>query len=215
MHMCLLPVSGTRVTLLFDLYKEDWYEKDEHFMCFTNHSPEVKTRVHQSPSDENVVSLLRGVNSLLGSGNHAVAICLGHKYPRHQTTDGPSFLKGGDRAIYDSLSDYFELEIAPIVIQSECAYDYHNTCSISAGRMFESAETSPEIEKRTILIIHSQLAGWCLLHEIAFIEHTGNESQNAEMIYRTTAVIITRKKGTATAAGTAAGTDGDDATTAG
>jgi len=131
-----------------------------------------------------------------------------YKYPLCQASR--DFLKGGDRALYDFLCRHYSVEISAIVIQSTRDYQYSENNKIMAGRYVDIDEiintklklklagekvdlTDIYGNEKVQLIIPTALRQ-NLIHEREYIDHTGNESQDEQMTYMATAVIISNKK---------------------
>jgi hypothetical protein len=117
---------------------------------------------------------------------------------------------GGDRALYDFLCRHYSVEISAIVILSSRDLENSEYDRISAGRFVEKAEddaakkvaavagnkkatgkkAAAAAQEKVLLLIPTAV-GRNLIREMDYIEHTGNESQDEQLTYLATAVIIT------------------------
>jgi len=209
------PVTfGTRVSLIYDIYgaarggEEDEEEKNENeddeeegeeaSTVFWEHqnagrntpgsdhvrdvSAKTKTRIVDEARAE-----LKSLDSLV--------ITLQHLYPECQTS--PAFLKGGDRALYDLLSEQFDVEVVAARIYRSSDPDNgdeETTFSLFAPAVLrdglgKETDDCQDAKKRrldpptTKLVITNQFDRDGLLDYTPFIEHTGNESQAEETVY--------------------------------
>jgi hypothetical protein len=179
------------VTILFDLYRKTLRD----YELFQN---KMKRDYPIVPAagilmEEEAEKVRGGIDALLSGGRPAVAVCLSHKYPLCQASR--DFLKGGDRALYDFLCRHYSVEISAIVIESSRNYDDSEYDKISAGRFGEEvgngSKKAAAAAREKVLLVIPTAGGKNLIHEVEYIQHTGNESQDEELTYLTTAVIIT------------------------
>jgi hypothetical protein len=197
--------AGVRVTILFDLYREPMEDDGEQFENkMKGDYPIASAGILME--EEQAEKIRGGIDALLSGGRPAVAVCLSHKYPLCQASR--DFLKGGDRALYDFLCRHYSVEISAIVIESSRNLDYSQYDRISAGRFVEkdgddaakkvavagnkkaTGKKAAAAQEKVLLLIPTAV-GKNIIHEVGYIEHTGNESQDEELTYLATAVIIT------------------------
>ena len=199
--------AGVRVTILFDLYREPMEDDGEQFENkMKGDYPIASAGILME--EEQAEKIRGGIDALLSGGRPAVAVCLSHKYPLCQASR--DFLKGGDRALYDFLCRHYSVEISAIVILSSRDLENSEYDRISAGRFVEKAEddaakkvaavagnkkatgkkAAAAAQEKVLLLIPTAV-GKNIIHEVGYIEHTGNESQDEELTYLATAVIIT------------------------
>jgi hypothetical protein len=117
LHKINPVTSGTRVSLIFDIYAtpaarphvcESFWSDDYNYNF---RLPDAKLIRGVSEGIHQVI--LDGVHQALDE-NEEVVICLAHKYPLHQTT--PAYLKGGDRALYDMLKGAFDTKVVACTV---------------------------------------------------------------------------------------------------
>ena len=197
--MCLFSYNisaGVRVTILFDLYRVPLLGECELFdnkmKCDYPVVPPATSSLGV-PTEVMTEKVRGGIDALLSGGRPAVAVCLSHRYPLCQASR--DFLKGGDRALYDFLCRHYSVEISAIVIESSRNYDDSEYDKISAGRFGEEvgngSKKAAAAAREKVLLVIPTAGGKNLIHEVEYIQHTGNESQDEELTYLTTAVIIT------------------------
>jgi len=125
-----------------------------------------------------------------------IIITLSHLYPECQTS--PAFLKGGDRALYDLLSEQFDVEVVAATIFRRHDPQFAEVHCVQ-GSMFSPAvvekalrlnEDTDAPRKRyrvdmsgTKLVIPNLLNSDNVLDYSPYMDYTGNESQAEETVY--------------------------------
>jgi len=193
--------SGTRVSLIFDLYQvrcisdADYFQQHEEgggMMTFAEdghqHAPDAAT----------TESILTALDDELAAAG-TVVICLTHLYPLCQAD--PTCLKGGDSSLYTLLhgADKYDLTVVPIAVSYEKDSEYPKHSSITANLIdlqfdLPSSSKNQTNNENVVLIIPSCCDSGHVLFEQEHIEHVGNNAQNEETQYLTTGLRVVKKE---------------------
>jgi len=223
-HQIHPVTSGTRVSLIYDIYSIGAvsFEKcsasrngkeDVHAHAFwssrlqqepIDHSSQISVATKEAVSKE-VERELKGVDTLI--------LTLQHLYPECQTSS--AFLKGGDRALYELLSEQYEVQVVAATIYRSYFYGDGNENTIY-GDLFTPAKVASALvslkdgdaysyvppEKRqktdaapkTKIIIPNHFHEDSVLDYSPYIEYTGNESQAEETVYIVAGLQVRKKE---------------------
>ncbi|PBK65201.1 hypothetical protein ARMSODRAFT_447578 [Armillaria solidipes] len=147
-----------------------------------------------SPGD--VQALVAAIQKVVSSGTEEIGIPLRHLY--RQSSICKEYLKGVDAVIYAALDPVFDVSLVPVILHENSD---HSSCGewsdsepksvISAYKVIEGEEDEDEDDnegarKRARRSTEFHLSSVSDLVEISrkdYIEHTGNEAQEAECRY--------------------------------
>jgi len=116
----------------------------------------------------------------------SIAIPLFHLYRQESVLY--EYLKGPDLALYDALSETFDIELAAVIITNDSGED-GNWCDYS----IHPSESSPVSCDRNVTFIVSGHEQLVLIESQTYTEHTGNESQDGFQQYFTGAMVLSAK----------------------
>jgi hypothetical protein len=120
LHKINPVTSGTRVSLIFDIYGDEWEQGKESDIYFWEASKCEAQKITCAEAPINRSAILEGIDKELDDECDTLVICLVHKYPLHQTM--PEFLKGADRALYELLKDEYDVEVGEYTVHHQ---EYH------------------------------------------------------------------------------------------
>ncbi|KAK0458233.1 uncharacterized protein EV420DRAFT_1682270 [Desarmillaria tabescens] len=160
-----------------------------------------------SPSD--VQALVEAVQKVISSGTEEIGIPLRHLY--RQSSICKEYLKGVDAVIYAALSAVFDVSLVPVILRENTEHVYSEWTESSEPKsiisVYKVIEGNGDEEddddddegarKRVRRSTEFHLSGVSDLVEISrkeYIEHTGNEAQEAEYKYFGGGMFIKAKK---------------------
>ena len=191
--------SGTRVSLIFDLYNvgpicaREYFEQqgDAGSMCYADDGQQL------APDAAKCAAIISSVDAHFAKFD-TVVVCLTHLYPMCQTN--PACLKGGDVSLFTILHDAnkYDLSVIPISIEHEVDAEYVPHSSITANLIDMEFESCPRTKKRAdkekvVLIIPTCCDSGQVLSRQEQIDHVGNSAQNEETQYLTTGLRVTKR----------------------
>jgi len=219
-HQIHPVTSGTRVSLIYDIYttdkeasendededeeqceEEEEYEDDEEaneeFWSNQEYGePASSVRAVDATTKllivEEVSKQLHDADSLI--------LTLQHLYPECQTS--PAFLKGGDRALYELLSEQYEVQVvAATIYRSANNSDDPEELTVygdlfAPSRVAKTLALRDEVyetplgkrqkiepEPKTKIVLSNNLNAQSVLDYSPYIDYTGNESQAEKTVY--------------------------------
>jgi len=112
LHKIHPVTSGTRVSLIFDIYSTSKWSECRHNWDAPLGPKEVAVEKARGAEADGELrrAVVAGMHQQLRGYDSAV-ITLQHLYPACQAR--PSFLKGGDQLLYDTLQEHFQLAVLP------------------------------------------------------------------------------------------------------
>ena len=180
-------LSGTRVSMLFDIYAEepDGFEQERGTL-----PPPIRGT---GVADDKIIAATRLELRTVS----AVLVCLQHMYSEDQLI--PSLLKGSDRSLYATLVKCgdFELDLIPVTLQHSTSHHEDETLIAkeftlgNSGNSYKRRKTD-KVKKavKTKFIIPGNVYSDQLLDYIPGIEYTGNEAQSENSMYIVAALRI-------------------------
>jgi predicted 2-oxoglutarate/Fe(II)-dependent dioxygenase YbiX len=184
--------SGTRVSLIFDIYATHAEIDDNAFWSTGGQG----TRKEFGVTDNNCAAILAGIeNELLK--HDTLIICLSHKYPFCQAV--PEFLKGGDLALYELLKDAYDTEV--VACEVNCEVNGEETTemcarlftSFSAGKETHAPPTKVAKRQSTKFLIPAPIDPAGVLEYSPYLDHAGNEPQPSKSVYLVSGLQLRRR----------------------
>ncbi|SJL15597.1 uncharacterized protein ARMOST_19099 [Armillaria ostoyae] len=195
------PVTeGVRLILQYDVFVSH-EEADLHEFDDYSNLDKVsgKSRLHhsyekiydhelQAPSgssnEDSLSSLVDAIQEIIASGTEEVGIPLRHLY--RQASIRKEYLKGADAIIYAKLSQVFDVSLVPVVLE-EISMDGEWTGEeMAVYKALEHGAVRGHTRKkaRSSTEFHLNLVSDVMeISSEEYIEHTGNEAQEAECRY--------------------------------
>jgi hypothetical protein len=201
LHKINPVTSGTRVSLIFDIYVTG-VSADEGFFW---QKPYESVKSEPAASVQIVectrTAVLSGVEKEL-SAVDTLIICLAHKYPLHQAT--PAYLKGGDRALYELLKDEFDTEVVACTVDHYYCPDFDRERRVRASlftsfvppaapKVLPYGQSRDTLDKRTKIVIPSAINAESILDYSPYAEHAGNEPQAETSMYLVSGLQLRRR----------------------
>ena len=209
LHKINPVTSGTRVSLIYDIYHEESYRwcygsvTDSVWNCgyFTQIPHNALPR---GVDEAQRAAVIAGMHQQL-EGFEAAVVCLQHLYPACQAN--PDFLKGGDQLLYDILQSHFELAVLPCtiyrkVIDLNMARNYTLEDAVFCIKPLHMGDIPAEqchaklsneaVRLKTNFIMVGYLARDHVL-EREDIDYTGNDAQGEETVYMVAGLQVRRK----------------------
>jgi hypothetical protein len=193
LHKINPVTSGTRVSLIFDLYATPSEVEDCEFWGSGVTSGSVVNVL--GCTETNRAAILSGVEKELAEYD-VLIICLAHKYPLSQAT--PDFLKGSDLSLYELLKDTYDAQVVACAVNTTYYEDCRDEREVVAS-LFSSFDSPPAKAKksdsdpqpavkkakaeRSKFLIPAPLNADSVLDYSPYIEHTGNEAQAGTAVY--------------------------------
>jgi len=183
--------SGTRVSLIFDIYNmggtDDYrfFDEDIADRCEDGEERHLDADARQP--------IYRELDTELEKYSDVV-ICLAHLYPICQAV--PSSLKSSDSTLYTLLHDHgaYDLSIVPItVFKSKYERGSNHVTGDLIDLSYVTGNTQRVPRGRTKLIIPTDVSSDEVLHFSEYIHHVGNEPQAEESEYLLTGLCVTKK----------------------
>jgi predicted 2-oxoglutarate/Fe(II)-dependent dioxygenase YbiX len=199
LHKINPVTSGTRVSLIFDIYGERARFGRWDFWKSSGGGPQ-STEIGVVASNQ--AAILKGIDKALVE-SESLVICLGHKYPLCQAV--PEFLKGGDRALYELLKDAYDVEVVACTINQKRQKDYPRDKRFVDAALFTSFANPPVLKSyeerysaakhanRMKFLIPSPISADSVLDYSPYIEHTGNQSQAESTVYLVAGLQLRRR----------------------
>ena len=161
---------------------------EKKFLYNLDYTSEVYFHTEPPCEDANIKG---GIDTILAGNERDLALCLSHRYPYNQIIGGPGFLKGGDRALYDFLIQYYEMELIAVMITSvrSCYYDEGDVGVVAGRYILDDLTEQCDPGRKASLIIATPLYGSIMKAEDGS-ENVGNEAPNEEYTYLASAVLI-------------------------
>jgi predicted 2-oxoglutarate/Fe(II)-dependent dioxygenase YbiX len=196
LHKINPVTSGTRVSLIFDIYAKRVCINERDFWhggC----DPEAEFGI----TDSNRVAILEGIEAVFTNNYGTLIICLAHMYPLNQAA--PEFLKGGDRALYELLQDAYDLEVVVCQVNNQY-YDDHDWPVEAAAGPFTSfnpdCDSPPDTPRakvartqRTKFLIPAPINAAGVLEYCPYDHHCGNEPSPAKSLYLVSGLQVRKR----------------------
>ncbi|KAK0438850.1 uncharacterized protein EV420DRAFT_1207547 [Desarmillaria tabescens] len=137
-------------------------------------------------SEDSISALVDAIQEIISSGTEEVGIPLRYLY--RQASIREEYLKGLDAIIYARLSEVFDVELAPVIleensIEGKWTGEEFSVYKASSGNKHEEGESPRKRARRPTEFHLSAVSEIVEISRTDYIEHTGNESQEADCRY--------------------------------
>lgn len=206
MHEIRPVTSGYRVSLIYDIYCTGELSADDDLDDSASEDERIALHavcVGSGITEEHKEELIAATQKV-GS---PFCVTLQHLYPPSQSTT--SFLKGGDRILFDTLNEHFSVKIVPIVYcksrsvdgdDSEVHYALFKTSELKADGCGDEVQGQKESRKRArkaesfpLFIPWKKLSEKDQIFHQEPMEYTGNESQDEKNAYLVRGLFVVQK----------------------
>jgi hypothetical protein len=203
LHKINPVTSGTRVSLIFDIYAKRVNIKEHEFWNSGRDPPENVVGV----TDSNRAGIVEGIENEFTNNYGTLIICLAHKYPLNQAV--PELLKGGDLALYELLQDTYDLEVVVCQVNNEF-YEEGDMPTEAVAGLFTSfaparkttrvspSDIPPAAKKarteRTKFLIPAPINAAAVLEYCPYESHTGNEPSPAKSLYLVSGLQVRKRE---------------------
>jgi hypothetical protein len=191
LHKVNPVTSGTRVSLIYDIYGEPTRPKELWEELWDNYYRGVQSKFPASPPHAAQKEVIEELDYELAQYD-SVVICLQHLYPVSQTV--PGFLKGADHLLYEALKDNYAVQVVHAHLIHTFWDDGEDVTVDIFGLQPNPDDTAGSMKKRKVkFVIPRGLDHDAVLDHSPSTERTGNEGHEGYESYLVAALKVRRK----------------------